>query len=533
MHGQKIQKVLALLLAFVAAVALLPGQSASALVSADPYYKYQWALKNDGSFSTASETSSAKSVAGIDIGMESAWDLYSAGRPVVIALIDTGVDTANSDLSGHLWVNSGEIAGNGLDDDNNGYIDDVNGWNFRSGNNVLYTPGDDDHGTHCFGTMGAACNSVGIAGICGYTNNIKIMVLKAFSGSTNTGKTSDIIRAIQYAEANGAAIVNLSIGVESYNAPLYDAIKASRMLFIAAAGNRGADSADKPLYPASYDLDNIISVANLDRDGTLHASSNFGASVDIAAPGTSIIGYGGEGQMYYMTGTSMAAPMVTAAAALVYSCCTKLSLAQVRDVLLSSARPLSALAGKVTTGGMLDVAAALAGGARLDAAKSVSFSDVKTSDWFYSYVTELAAAGYVAGYGDGTFRPVNSVTVGEVLALVLTASGNGAQAATGAHWASGYRDKALSLGIADAAEVTELDAAASRLFIAHCVARALKLTPDTAASPFADVDDPYVTALYAAGYVAGSYDKAGNRVFLPDSNVKRSESSIMVWHMVF
>ena len=126
------------------------------------------------------------------------------------------------------------------------------------------------------------------------------MVLKAFSGSTNTGKTSDIIRAIQYAEANGAAIVNLSIGVESYNAPLYDAIKASRMLFIAAAGNHGADSADKPLYPASYDLDNIISVANLDRDGTLHASSNYGASVDIAAPGTSIIGYGGEGQMYYM-----------------------------------------------------------------------------------------------------------------------------------------------------------------------------------------------------------------------------------------
>ena len=192
------------------------------------------------------------------------------------------------------------------------------------------------------------------------------MVLKAFSGSTNTGKTSDIIRAIQYAEANGAAIVNLSIGVESYNAPLYDAIKASRMLFIAAAGNHGADSADKPLYPASYDLDNIISVANLDRDGTLHASSNYGASVDIAAPGTSIIGYGGEGQMYYMTGTSMAAPMVTAAAALVYSCCTKLSLAQVRDVLLSSVRPLSALAGKVTTGGMLDVAAALAAGARLE-----------------------------------------------------------------------------------------------------------------------------------------------------------------------
>lgn len=534
MYGRKMRKILSALLAVIAAAALIPGPAASALTSADRYYTYQWALKNDGSFSAKSGNSSAaKSVAGIDIDIEPAWDTYTSGRQVVIALIDTGVDVGNADLAGHLWVNTGEIAGNGIDDDGNGYIDDVNGWNFRDGSNVLHVTGEDDHGTHCCGTMAAACNNAGIAGICGYTDNIKVMVLKAFSGSNATGKTSDIVRAVKYAEDNGASIVNFSLGVDQYNDPLYQAMKSSKMLFVCSAGNSGADSDVAPVYPAAYDLDNIISVANLSYDGTLNSSSNYGSTVDIAAPGTSIIGYGAENSMYYMTGTSMAAPMVTAAAALVYSYCRNLTLSEVKDILLSSAQPLPSLSGKVVTGGMLDVGAALTYGAELTALKRSSFTDVKTADWFYKYVTELASAGYVAGYGDGTFRPSNTVNIGEALALILTSTGNGSQPASGSHWASGYRDKALELGIAEASDMADLDAPASRLFIARVTAKALNLSPADTVSPFTDVDDPYVTALYNAGYVVGSFDAGGNRVFLPDSGIKRSEVSTVVWHLVF
>lgn len=536
MYGRKMQKILSLLLSVVAAAALIPGPAASALSSADRYYKYQWALKNDGTFNPGTSggtTSAAQSVAGIDIDMESAWSAYTGGRPVVVALIDTGVDTANTDLSGNLWVNSDEIPGNGLDDDGNGYPDDVNGWNFRDSTNVLHVAGEDSHGTHCFGTIAAACNGSGVAGICGYTSNISVMVLKAFGGSTATGRTSDIISAIKYAQANGASIVNLSLGIDQYNAALYDVMKNSGMLFIAAAGNQGSDTAVKPMYPAAFDLDNVISVANLNYDGTLNASSNYGSSVDIAAPGTTIIGYGAENEMYYMTGTSMAAPMVTGVAALTYSFCRSAAVSDIRQIILSAAKPLASLSGKVVTGGMLDAGAAMSQAAALASAGKAAFSDVKPGDWYYKYVTELAAAGYVSGYGDGTFRPGNNVTIGEALALILTAAGNGSQPATGSNWASGYRDKAVSMGIADAAETENLNAPANRLFIARTAAKALKLNPSYGASPFTDVNDPYVTAMYDAGCVTGSFDAAGNRLYRPTASIQRSEISTIVWHMVF
>lgn len=527
------RKVLSTLLAVIIAAALIPGPAASALTSLDRYYTYQWALKNNGSFSAKpGNPSAAKSVAGIDIDVETAWDTYTSGRQVVIALIDTGVDVGNADLAGHLWVNKGEISGNGLDDDGNGYIDDVNGWNFRDSSSVLHVTGEDDHGTHCCGTMVASCNDVGIAGICGYTENVKVMVLKAFSGSNATGKTSDIIRAIRYAEDNGASIVNLSLGIDQYNEPLYQAMKSSKMLFVCAAGNSGANSDVTPMYPAAYDLGNIISVANLSYDGTLNASSNYGSTVDIAAPGTSIIGYGAEGGMYYMTGTSMAAPMVTAAAALVYLLPKSHPLGgQGHSSFLSSAAFHPRRQG--CHRGMLDVGAALTQGAKLAAAKRSSFKDVKTTDWFYKYVTELAATGYVAGYEDGTFHPSSSVTIGEALALILTATGNGSQLASDGHWASGYRDKALELGIAEASDMTDLNAQATRMFIGRTTAKALKLSPADAVSPFTDVNDSYITALYTAGYVTGSLDSGGNRVFLPESGIKRSEISTIVWHITF
>lgn len=374
--------------------------TSTALTTDDPLGGQQWALANDGSFymeeaanpfpvyddpfgtpalpgqwlppagqpgmgqmgdrgAAAGQTTAA---AGVDIGVETAWSIYDGGsRDVVIALIDTGVDTDHEDLSGILWVNEDEIPGNGIDDDGNGYVDDVNGWNFYHNSSAINTGSEDSHGTHGAGTIAArADNGVGIAGIV-QSDHVKIMVLKVLGGEDGTGTTQSVIQAIQYAEANGASICNLSLGSEHSDQALYRAMAASSMLFVVAAGNDGANTDIRPSYPASYDLDNILSVANLSCDGTLHTSSNYGAvSVDLAAPGTYILSTTADGDYGYMTGTSMAAPMVTAAAAMVYSHFGGITLADVKEILLSSVQTLDSLEGITATGGMLDLGAAMA-----------------------------------------------------------------------------------------------------------------------------------------------------------------------------
>jgi subtilisin family serine protease len=334
------------------------------LSTTDTYAGKQWALANDGSFYVSQGTRSSRqtAVSGIDIGVQQAWAAYDGGsRDVVIALIDTGVDSSHEDLQNVLWTNTGEIPGNGIDDDHNGYIDDVNGWNFYNNNNKIYVSStDDSHGTHAAGTIAAtADNGVGIAGIV-QSDHVKIMVLKALGGSDGTGTTASIIQAIQYAQANGASICNLSLGSSSLDRALYQTMANSSMLFVVAAGNDGVNADRTPCYPACFSLDNIISVANLSYTGTLHETSNYGASsVDLAAPGTYILSTTPNNRYSYMTGTSMAAPMVTAAAAMVYSAYEDLTLTQVKQALLSSVRTLDSLSGKTLTGGMLDLSAAL------------------------------------------------------------------------------------------------------------------------------------------------------------------------------
>ena len=379
----------------------------TALPVNDPLDSQQWALDNDGSFVMKEEenrypvydkpfempsapgqwnmpdnfgyrggrnnirhfssypsysTNQISAVSGIDIGAEEAWSVYTgSGSDVIIALIDTGVDSNHEDLQNVLWTNEDEIAGNGIDDDGNGYIDDVSGWNFYNNNNRNYVSStDDSHGTHCAGTILAnANNGTGIAGIV-RSDKVKIMSLKALGGSDGSGTTSSIIKAIQYAEANGASICNLSLGSTANDQALYRAIANSGMLFVVAAGNDSANTDDIPCYPASYDLDNIISVANLNYNGTLHSSSNYGTfSVDIAAPGSYILSTTPNNGYSYMTGTSMAAPMVTAAAAMIYSNYSGITLADVKEILLSSAQKRDSLKGNVYSGGMLDLASAM------------------------------------------------------------------------------------------------------------------------------------------------------------------------------
>lgn len=361
----------------------------------------QWALYNDGSFTIEEEKNRypvyddpfgkpaapgmwhrgvrrtdligvlveverVKATAGIDINIQSAWETYGDGsHDVIVAMIDTGINIDHEDLANAIWVNTDEIPGNGIDDDGNGYVDDVNGWNFYDGNNQVFNGDEDSHGTHGAGTIRAnANNGIGIAGICP-GNRVRIMPVKALGGEDGDGSTSALIRAIRYAEDNGAVICNLSLTSTTNDQALYQAMANSSMLFIVAAGNgdssgKGVNIDETPFYPAAYDLDNIITVANITCNGNLHTSSNYGAaSVDLAAPGTYILSTTPDNTYSYMSGTSMAAPMVTGAAAMVYSYFDGIGVADVKEILLSTVTPLESLSGKTVTGGMLNVGAAL------------------------------------------------------------------------------------------------------------------------------------------------------------------------------
>lgn len=368
----------------------------------DASVKEQWALENDGSFSIEEEKNrypvyddpfgrpsapgewrggtkkadlvgvlveieEKQAVAGIDINIAGAWEKYGNGtHDTIVAMIDTGIDAGHEDLAGAIWVNVDEIPENGIDDDGNGYVDDVNGWNFYENTNQVFAGEEDSHGTHGAGTIRANVgNGVGIAGIVP-GNRVRIMPVKALGGSSGGGNTAALIRAIRYAQDNGAVICNLSLTSTTNDRALYQAMASSNMLFVAAAGNgdpvtgKGLDIDAVPFYPAAYDLDNLISVANITCDGSLHGSSNYGGtSVDLAAPGTYILSTTPGNSYSYMSGTSMAAPMVTGAAAMVYSYFEGIGVADVKEILLSTVTPLESLSGKTVTGGMLNVEAAI------------------------------------------------------------------------------------------------------------------------------------------------------------------------------
>ncbi|MEX0332457.1 MAG: S8 family serine peptidase [Puniceicoccaceae bacterium] len=310
-----------------------------------------WGLRNTGQNG---------GVAGRDVNAVGAWGITTGSASVTVAVIDTGIRYTHQDLAGNMWTNPGEIAGNGIDDDGNGFTDDIYGINAITGTG---DPMDDhNHGTHVAGTIAAtpfdSGRHVGVA------YNVKVMALK-FLDSTGNGTISGALACIDYAITNGADIMNNSWGGSGFSQALEDAIEsanAAGILFVAAAGNSGTDNDLSPIYPASYDVENVIAVAAIDRTGTLAYFSNYGSTrVDLAAPGVAILSAtaASDTSYSYFDGTSMATPHVAGIAALVASQYPAAGIAEQRARLLQSVTPLASLDGLVATGGMVNGETAL------------------------------------------------------------------------------------------------------------------------------------------------------------------------------
>lgn len=311
----------------------------------DPDFGYLWGLHNTGQVIRG-----ATGIPDIDVDAPEAWDLTRGFPEIVVAVIDTGVDTSHPDLAANVWANPGEIPGDGIDNDGNGFIDDVNGWDFYHGDATVFDAADgDEHGTHVSGTIAAVVdNGTGIAGV---APNVRILPVK-FLGPLG-GTTSDAIEAIQYATAMGADIASNSWGGGGYSQALKDAITAFSGPFVAAAGNNGSNTDTSAHYPSSYDCPNIISVAAVNNRGDRASFSNYGpTTVDLGAPGVDVYSLAPGAGYQYMSGTSMATPHVSGVAALMLSLKPSLLTGQLTELLYETVMPLPSLAGMTVTGGM-------------------------------------------------------------------------------------------------------------------------------------------------------------------------------------
>lgn len=297
-----------------------------------------------------------------DMDVVEAWNFTTGDPNLVIAVIDDGVEYTHPDLDDNMWVNPGEVV-DGRDNDGNGYVDDIYGYDFFADdadpyddNNV--STGEGGHGTHVAGTICAEGNNG--TGIVGVVQQCQIMALR-FLGPGG-GYTSDAVRAVQYAANKGVKLSNNSWGGGGYSSALYSAIQSAGNLghlFLAAAGNDGTNNDATPHYPSNYNLPNVISVAATDNRDQLAGFSNYGtSSVDIAAPGVNIVS-STWGSYYYFNGTSMATPNVTGTAALILSQNPGFGFAEIRERLLSTARPVPGLSGVIGTGGVVNALAAL------------------------------------------------------------------------------------------------------------------------------------------------------------------------------
>lgn len=323
----------------------------------DTYFSKLWGLKNIGQIGGKP---------GADIKATLAWDIFTGSSDVVVAIIDTGIDYNHTDLAQNIWINTNEIPNNNIDDDGNGYVDDYHGYDFVNGDG---DPMDDNsHGTHVAGIIGGCGNNgLGIVGVCW---NVNLMALK-FLNKIGQGDTAQAVSAIDYAISMGAKIINASWGSSAYSDSLLSAIgraQANGILFIAAAGNAIPPSPPSnnditPHYPSSYELDNIISVLSTDHQDNISGFSNYGFySVDLGAPGGSdttqssynIYSTIPSNKFWYLSGTSMATPFVSGAAALLLGLRPEIGWWQAKTIILKQVDIIDALKGKCETSGRLN-----------------------------------------------------------------------------------------------------------------------------------------------------------------------------------
>ncbi|HSL00850.1 MAG TPA: S8 family peptidase [Rubrobacteraceae bacterium] len=333
----------------------------------EPWFSDLWGLHNTGQSIWGSTGTPNVDVNGLE-----ASTVTQGKSDLVVAVIDDGVDFSHVDLADRAWKNPGESGSgketNAIDDDGNGYVDDVYGWDFYHDDKTVHDRNMDFHGTHVAGTIAASVNDMGVVGV---APNVKVMALKFLSDDdgdgSSTGSTSDAIDAIQYAKSKGAKLSNNSWGGGAYNQALKDAIDASGQLFVASAGNGGFDGIGDnndvtPSYPASYDSANILSVAAVNNRGNFGSFSNYGAtSVDISAPGVDVLSAYPGNFLTWLSGTSMAAPHVTGVAALAASVDSGLLSKPVdlKNLVMNTGKPLSATVGKTVTGDMVNGKAAV------------------------------------------------------------------------------------------------------------------------------------------------------------------------------
>ena len=317
-----------------------------------------WGLKNVGQ---------TGGKAGVDISANKAWVITTGKKEdgPLIAVIDSGVDYKHVDLKNNIWVNKGEIAGDGIDNDGNGYVDDVHGYNFYDYNGDPMDSG--FHGTHCSGTIAAEGNNgKGLTGV-NWSANIMPVQFLGEEGGSSVGAIDSII----YATKMGADIASNSWGGGPYSHFVREAISRYPGLFIAASGNSGTNNDLEPVYPASYDLPNILTVASTDHNDALSSFSCYGKeSVDIAAPGSDICSTVPGDRYAIYSGTSMAAPHVSGVAALIMSQFPELSALEVKEAILKGGDIVEGLENKVATGMRLNAHKALQVAAEIQKSKS-------------------------------------------------------------------------------------------------------------------------------------------------------------------
>ena len=305
----------------------------------------QWALCNHGQ-----KIKDQDGLKGIDINIIKAWELTKGSPDVTVGILDSGIEIDNLNIKNNIYRNIKEKI-NENDDDQNGFIDDINGWNFYLNNNSVFDSYlHDYHGTYLSGIIAASHDTGKLYGI---APNVKIMPLKFLSGSQ--GQTEDAIKAIDYAHKMGVRIINCSWDNTTYNKELEEAMRTYKdILFICSTGKNSKDLNKVPVYPACYNLPNVVSVAAIDNRGELYRLSGFGQKAHVAAPGVNIYSCMPEGDYIYSSGTSPATAIVSGIAALIKSYQPTLTSVEIAEILKKSVTPIEGLEGKVASGGIID-----------------------------------------------------------------------------------------------------------------------------------------------------------------------------------